>query len=156
MVRNISRVLLLCALLALTATTEGCQRGQTWDLAPVEGTVTKDGRPLAGVEVVFWADLDAGTQGPRSSDITDEAGHYRLLTDNGGNGVVLGKHHVCLVDVSTDNDKKVSRVQRDGAQVEPKTPEAKRRVPRRYERFKETPLRVEVHPGPQTLDFQLP
>jgi prepilin-type N-terminal cleavage/methylation domain-containing protein len=67
-------------------------------LTPVEGTVIKDGRPLRGIEVVFLADPDAGTQGPRAVSRTDEAGHYRLRTDNSDEGVVVGKHRVLLLD----------------------------------------------------------
>ncbi len=67
-----SRVALLCGLLTLAA---GCQRGPTWELAVVEGTVTTDGHPLKGVEVVFLPDTDAGAAGPRATSRTDAAGH---------------------------------------------------------------------------------
>src|SRR5262245_48295885 len=99
MPRSINRVVLWCGLLALLTSAGGCQRRPMWDLAPVEGTVTKDGRPLSGIEVVFMADLDAGTQGPPTSAITDESGHYRLRTHNGDQGAVVGKHRVVLLDL---------------------------------------------------------
>jgi hypothetical protein len=99
MARSINRVVLLCGLLALAVAAEGCQRGPTWNLAPVEGTVTKDGRPLPHIEVVFLTDIDAGTQGPKASSFTDEAGHYRLRTDNGDDGAVAGKYRVVLFDL---------------------------------------------------------
>ena len=54
---RISHLALWCGLLALVAAGGGCQRGQTWNLVPVEGTITKDGRPLAGLRVILW---DAG------------------------------------------------------------------------------------------------
>ena len=82
------RVVFFGGMLALAAATGGCQRGPTWDLSVVEGTVTKYGRPLANIEVVFL--VDAGTQGPRARGITDEAGHYRLRTDNVDDGTVVG------------------------------------------------------------------
>jgi hypothetical protein len=103
----------------------------------VEGTVTRAGRPLADIEVDFLADVEAGTQGPRARGMTDDAGHYRLRTDNGDDGGAVGKHRVCLVDPDA-------------------SPTAKRRVPLRYEDFDKTPLRADVHPGPQTLDFDVP
>src|SRR5689334_2297251 len=78
-------VVLLCGLLSLAAG-GGCQRGAKWNLAPVEGTVTKEGRPLAGAMVVFLADSEASTTGPRASGWTDAAGHYRLRTDRGEEG----------------------------------------------------------------------
>src|SRR5689334_10953060 len=67
--------------------------------APVEGTVTKKGRPLAGVIVDFYP--DPGTLGPRSTSApTDEAGHYRLhSTRNDDEGAAVGTHRVCIHDV---------------------------------------------------------
>src|SRR5690242_4148029 len=78
------RFVLLCGLLSLAAV-GGCQReptGKTWNLAPVEGTITKGGSPLSNILVVFLPDTEAGTVGPRASGKTDEDGHYRLRTDN--------------------------------------------------------------------------
>src|SRR3954454_2010163 len=98
MALSTSRVVLLCSMAGLAVAAGGCPRGPTRNLAPVEGTVTKDGRPLRGIEVVFLADLDAGIKGPRSSGTTDEAGHYRLRTDSGEEGTVTGKHRVLLHD----------------------------------------------------------
>src|SRR5262249_18469088 len=95
---NFNRVVFLCGLSALPAAAEGCQRGPTWSLAPVEGTVTKDGHPLRGVQIVFLPDADADTQGPGASGVTDEAGHYRLRNHNGDDGTVVGKHRVVILD----------------------------------------------------------
>jgi hypothetical protein len=139
MLRSISRIILWCILLALAAAAEGCQRKPRWNLAPVEGTVTKDGRPLADIEVIFWVDVETGTRGPRASGFTDESGHYRLRTDAGDWGAALGRYRVCLVD----------------PQAEPDTLAEKRRVSSRYERFNETPLQVEVHPGQQVIDLEV-
>src|SRR5262245_56786821 len=96
MPRNISPVVLFCVLAV------GCNRGPTWNLASVDGTVTTDGSPLHGLQVVFMADFDAGMQGPRSTGTTDEAGHYRLRTDNGDEGAVVGKHRVLLLDFEAE------------------------------------------------------
>jgi hypothetical protein len=105
----------------------------------VEGTVTKDGRPLADIEVIFLTDIEAGTQGPRASGLTDEAGHYRLCTDAGDEGAAIGQYRVCLLDPL----------------AKPETPAKEWRVPPRYGSFNETPLRVEVHPDPQIIDFDI-
>src|SRR5262245_22782262 len=99
MARSINRVIFLYGLLLLTAAAGGCQRGPTWNIAPVEGTVTKDGRPLANIEVVFLVDADAGTQGPRASGTTDKAGHYHLRSHNGDDGALVGKHRVLVTDL---------------------------------------------------------
>jgi hypothetical protein len=100
----------------------------------VEGTVTKDGRPLANVRVVFLA--DTGSVGPRAAGLTDKAGHYRLRTDYGEDGAVVGKHRVVILDRTTPRMGAVHLSD--------------------YGRFPQTPLRAEVHPGRQTLDFDLP
>jgi hypothetical protein len=168
MSRSISRVVLFCGLLLLAIAAEGCQRGPEWNLALVEGTVTKGGRPLANIEVVFLP--DAGMQGPRARGITDEAGHYRLRTDNGDDGTVVGKHRVVL----SDPEVALKQLLRDSGgkrreKAEQLLPgeDAKRlenqrklsanapRLPPRYERFSETPLHVEVQPGLQVIDFEV-
>jgi hypothetical protein len=169
MARSISRVVLWCILLPLAAATAGCQRGSTWNLAPVEGTLTKEGRPLANIRVAFLVDLKAGTLGPQASGITDEAGHYRLRTDHGDEGAVVGKHRVVLFDLEVAQKQTLrslrKRQRNDTEQLSPEI--AKRleeqlkptgdvpRVPPRYGRFNETPLRVEVHPGPQVIDLEV-
>src|SRR5262245_21914308 len=126
---SISRVVLWCDLLALVAAAEGCQRRSTWNLAPVEGTVTKDGRPLANIQVVFMPDHDAGTQGPKASGTTDAAGHYRLRTDNGDEGTVVGKHRVMVLDPMA----RIGRMRRAARQPQQKetallSPEAVKRL----------------------------
>ena len=163
MARSINRVVLLCGLSALAAAAEGCQRRPTWNLAPVEGTVTKGGRPLPHIEVVFVTDLDAGTQGPKASSFTDEAGHYRLQTDNGDDGAVVGKHRVLL---SVPPKRRMGRRRgtvggsRPTQAAQRPLEDAKRpqeqQIPPRYGRFDQTPLHAEIHPGPQTLDFDIP
>src|SRR5262245_56633079 len=93
------RVVLLCGLLIFASAAGGCRRGSGWSLIPVEGTATKNGRPLQGVEVVFLAETEADTMGPpRSAGRTDAAGHYRLRNDNGDDGVVAGKYRVLILD----------------------------------------------------------
>jgi hypothetical protein len=165
---SISRVACWCSLLALVAAAEGCQRGPTWNLAPVEGTVVKDGRPLAGIEVTFLADADAGTVGPRAKGITDESGHYRLQTDNGDDGAVIGKHRVVLLldlEAHGQRERGASGLQpKEAAQLSPQ--DAKRSaeqgkmaempgVPAKYRHFNDTPLRVEVRPGSQVIDLEV-
>jgi hypothetical protein len=167
MARSISHVVLWCGLFALAAASGGCQGGPTWNLAPVEGTVTKDGRPLAHVQVCFLTDLDSGMQGLRSSGTTDAAGHYRLRTDNGNEGAVVGKHRIVIRDLKAVM-KQTSRASRGPQQKGALPPEvAKRleeqmktaaespRVPPSYGRFNETPLRIEVQLGPQVIDLEV-
>jgi len=134
----------------------------------VEGTVTKDGLPLRGIEVVFLPDAD--TVGPRASGLTDEAGHYRLRTDNGDDGAVVGKHRVLIRDV---NEAAIMRAlshtrgaqSKESKQLPPEMAERLKehlriaadavRVPPTYGRFNETPLRVEFQPGPQVIHLEV-
>jgi len=169
MPRSISRVALCCGLLALAAAAMGCQRGQTWNLAPVEGTVIKGGSPLKGIQMDFMPDIDAGTQGPRAGALTDEAGHYRLRTDNGDDGAVVGKHRVVIHDLEARKGRRGGSARgpqpKDVEQMLPanvkrlkgwsKSAADASRVPPRYGSFNETPLRVEVQPGPQIIDLQV-
>jgi hypothetical protein len=162
MARSFNHVVLFCALLVLTAAAGGCQRGPTWNLAPVEGTITKDGRPLQGIEVVFVPDAD--TVGPRASGLTDEAGHYRLRTDHGDDGAAVGSHRVCLQDThrvplplgrlpkDAANAEKVQKALKERKEAASASP----RLPFSYGRPNETPLHADVRPESQTLNFDLP
>ena len=47
-------------------------------------------------------------------------------------------------------------VQKKVKEFNKKAASASRWVPPRYGRTNETPLRAEVYPGPQTLDFDMP
>ena len=81
------------ALAVLSVSFLGCS--QQYSFGPVEGRVTRDGKPLVNFQVIFYPD---GPQaGPRSTGFTDEDGRYRLQTDTGGDGAVIGPHRVCLI-----------------------------------------------------------
>src|SRR5262245_57289914 len=81
---------LAAALLALA----GCSGGR--DYAGVEGTVTLNKKPLAGVMVAFYPDSDGTKQLPYSTATTDPSGHYALTCANGKTGALLGKHRVVV------------------------------------------------------------
>ncbi len=161
MIRSSRGVILLYSLLTLSVTTGGCQRGPTWSLAPIEGTVLKDGHPLRDIEVVFLP--DAGTQGPRSSGITDESGHYRLRTDHGEDGAIVGSYRVCLHDINRV-PLSLNRLPKGAANAEHiqkklahlrKTASTSPRMPSCYSKPNETPLRVEIRPGQQVIDLEV-
>jgi hypothetical protein len=156
-----NRMALLCGLLALTVVSGGCRRGPTWNLGAVEGTITKDGHPMHGLYVVYMPDLEAGTQGPRSSGTTDEAGHYRLRTDNDDDGVVVGKHRVLVIDPKALKRRRKQSVGEPQPEEITQREEQRKasgnspRVPPHYGDFNKTLLRVEVQPGPQIIDFDI-
>jgi hypothetical protein len=153
------------ALSVLAVTASGCGRME-FTFNSVEGTVTQGGRPLGNVEVIFLADADAGTVGPRATGKTDETGHYRLRTERGEDGAVAGKHLVLILDLDAPTGQR-GRLSQPGdvAQVPPelvkhlkeppKTTANELRVPPRYASINETPLRAEVRPGEQVIDLEV-
>jgi hypothetical protein len=158
--------LMVLVLGVLAVTAGGCGRTE-FTFHPVEGTVTKGGRPLGNIEVVFLADPDAGTVGPRAAGRTDAAGHYRLRTDNGDDGAVAGKHLVLILDVEIRTGRMGRSPQpKDAARLPPelakhlkeppKTTADEPRVPPRYASITETPLRAEVGREPLVFDIVIP
>ena len=81
------RIVVLILLLPCLALA-GCRRSAV-DLAPVEGTVTLDGRPLAGARVEFQP-----VEGSPSYAITDAMGHYALMYAPDKPGAQIGRHQV--------------------------------------------------------------
>jgi hypothetical protein len=147
----------------LAIVSAGCQSKPAF--SPVEGTITKGGKPLVGVIVDFYP--DPGDLGPRSTSTpTDKAGHYRLRSTWGGDdGAVVGPHRVCIHDARDQGHNSFVRLAKKGANVKEAPKEgiplreaasASPRVPPSYGHPNDTPLRAEVHPGPQTLDFDIP
>jgi hypothetical protein len=134
--------------------------------AEVEGVVTRDGKPLENVEVVFLPDPDLGSKGPRAAALTDKDGHYHLRSDKGQEGAVVGKYRVLLVDNATRRRFGAPGVRPPvgdggaaarGVKAPPPQPEKKEsRVPVRYGSARWTPLRgIEVKPGPNRHDFKV-
>lgn len=91
------RFLLLFPCLLLLA---GCGGSS---VAPVSGTVTLDGKPLANATVVFQPDGGGKEPGPASSGVTDANGRYTLRVVTGStDGAVVGKHKVSITAYEGD------------------------------------------------------
>lgn len=87
------------AMLALVAVLAGgCAQEEGPELGSVTGTVTKQGRPVPGVRVVF----SLGHSRP-SAGITDEQGRYELRYTGTRNGALLGRHKVQFYSESEDS-----------------------------------------------------
>jgi hypothetical protein len=73
----------------------GCGSGK---FAPVSGTVTMNGKPLAGALVIFSPIAKEGSidAGPGSSGKTNDKGEYTLASDTGRTGAIVGKHRVSV------------------------------------------------------------
>ncbi len=108
----------------------GCGRSDLPPLGGVSGTVTLDGTPLAGAQVVFIPD------GPGRSALatTDSAGRYELAYLRDIPGADVGTHSVRITTATED---------RGGKEI----------LPDRY--HVKTELKATVEAGVNTLDFPL-
>jgi hypothetical protein len=130
------------AALALLATS-GCSGAP--QLGDVTGTVTLEGKPLSGVQVVFSPDVGKDDDGRSSIAITDQSGSYHLQFDDRKSprpGAIVGKHKIILVDIAWEDA-------RDDPKRGPK------RIPENYSVFGSTPLEVEVKPGTQSIPIEI-
>jgi len=96
----------------------GCG-GSEFPLAPVSGTVTFDGEPLKGAEVVFAPMESDGVinVGPASVGITDDNGSYVLKPVRGeGDGAVVTKHRVSVVVKGIDEIEIAAKVEQINAE----------------------------------------
>ena len=89
----------------------GCE--SRYELAPVSGTVTLDGRPVAGAQVSFepQASGENAFAGPGSYGTTDKEGRYRLETIDGREGAVVGKHYVFISTLRLEEDEEDNPVE---------------------------------------------
>jgi hypothetical protein len=141
-------------LLAILATALGCQREPPLKFAPVEGTVTKGCKPLVNVVVLFLGDPEGGAMTPLSSGATDADGHYRLHTDQGDDGAVVGRHRVCIVEGGIF--RQGSHPPNGERRSRPNELTASPQVPPSYANKNQTILRAEVRPGEQVINLEVP
>ena len=118
------------------------------------GTITLDGRPLAGATVVF---RDPG--GSFSSGVTDADGRYRLQFDSVKAGVTPGPKTVLVTsrpvgeEAGTEADDAAEAETDDEAGEAAGRPAASEQIPARYNR--RSTLAVEVTSDTRTFDFDL-
>jgi len=108
----------------------GCGKGDQPDLGTVSGVVTVDGKPAAGLGILFTQ------RGFRSSGgCTNEAGEYNLKYLRDTMGAVVGKHEI-RIDYLPQEEKKRQRT-----------------LPKKYNRESEL-FRV-VESGSNVINFDL-
>jgi len=134
---------LLCALALVTLFIAGCGGGSDVDLAQVEGTVTLDGKPLAGVNLEFTPAGESGGSPSYSSGPTDANGHYKLMYTFDKPGAMVGKHTVRITTAAPEGE---DDEEDDETVIEEK-------LPARYNA--KTELTADVQPGSNTIDFDL-
>lgn len=127
----------LCAV-AVAVAAIGCGMGpdDQPELADVSGTVTLDGKPYEGAQVVFGP-----TTGRSSSAITDQEGYYELNYLPDEPGAKIGTHKVAISTYLEDeSDPEMQNF------VDP--------IPAKYNR--NTTLTYEVKPGNnENVNFDL-
>jgi hypothetical protein len=120
----------------------GCGGGR--ETHPVSGKVALgDGTPLVGARVVF----DSVDQRVSAQGYTDQAGHYRLTTEEDGDGAAPGQHRVIVMPPPTPVTAG------DGENVVVAKRPAKPLVPRKYQRYESSGLTCEVVAGENTFDI---
>ena len=118
----------------------GCN-GRSYEFAEVEGTVTLNGKPLAGAVVRFYPLSQEKDQLPYASGLTDASGVYRLTHAGKEPGALVGPNRVVVYWPSRD--------MRDG-------PAPSAVIPIRYTVVTDSPLTFEVKTGAkQTIDLPL-
>jgi hypothetical protein len=114
--------------------------------APVEGKVTLGGKPLAGVKVWFYPMTEGNNNLPFATGLTDSAGVYKLTSNNGQDGALVGNHRV-VVDWPPR--------ERNDDRSKPPPPQGPP-IPVPYTQASVSPLVFEVKAGgPQTIDLPL-
>jgi hypothetical protein len=112
----------------------------------VTGKVTLGGKPLAGVKVWFHPMTEGNRDLPYATAVTDSEGVYKLTSNNGKDGALVGKHRVVV--------NWPPRERTDDASRPP--PVQRQPIPAPYTQATETPLIFEVKAGePQTIDLPL-
>jgi hypothetical protein len=86
------------ALSLLTLLSAGCGSSAHPDVVPVSGTVSYQGQPLAGAQVVFHND-----KSPRAAaGETDAQGNFKLTTFEPGDGAIIGEYRVSVAKIQSD------------------------------------------------------
>ncbi len=129
--------------LVLVLAAPGCAKPPP--LGEVSGTVTMEGKPLAGVNVTFSPIVEKGQ--PRlasSSGTTDAAGRYTLTCEDGRPGAMVGKHRVVVVR------PRPGRGSPEAAQPPPGPG-----IPSIYTTASATPLEFEVAAGSNDIPLEV-
>ena len=117
--------------------------------ADVRGEVTLDGEAVAGAVITFVAE-DANKQAPIIG-LSNEAGKYQLI-GNAGALIPVGNYKVAVIKEALEGGKvpegeKLEKARADGSLAN--------RLPKAYEDYKTTPLKVNVRAGRNAINLEL-
>ncbi len=113
----------------------------------VEGTVTVNGRPEAGLLIIYVPQSIDKQRATRATGMTDDSGRYVLRGEDQQTGVVIGPHSVIIQDMAIYSAPRSL----DGTITEFPAP----RVPSAYHDLLTTPLIKTVDKGKQVIDIDL-
>jgi hypothetical protein len=117
-------------------------------MVKVSGTVTRAGRPVPGLTVIFTPEKGFSSRG-----LTDENGRYTLHPAAGGSdGAVVGAHKVSvqLRPVTAKDDQELQ----DRVAKMKKDPQIQQ-ILAKYGKPETTPLTKEVQSNNQVIDLEL-
>jgi hypothetical protein len=157
-------------ILASCVLAAGCSASGRPAIAPVRGTVTYRGQPVAGATVVF---LCSGA--PRLAvGKTDERGEYQLTTYEKNDGAMIGNHVVTVKKRSPGTEtpdpsvagtgealqgealaKAIAQSMRESSQQAKQAEKAGSLVPAKYAYLKSSDLRKDVVDGENVINIDL-
>ena len=135
-----------CALVLIAAGCGKGKKGPTFDLTPVAGTVTLDGKPLADADLGFYLQGTAPQGYYGSGAKTDADGKYVLKTGD-ALGAVPGQYKVTVSRlVGADGAALVTEEGMDAEQLK-MMGSAKESIPPKYSDLEKTELTITVDKG---------
>jgi hypothetical protein len=157
---NILDKLAVAALVTVGFVLTGCSNSSRPPTYPVTGTVTLQGKTVAGAVITF---VPTAEKGDAASAITDAEGKYALTTWEAGDGARPGEYRVKLSkqeQQTVDPSKLVQNLSYEEEQkiyVESKKapPPAKRLIPSKYENDETSGLIHKVEEKPTTFDIKI-
>ena len=138
----------------------GCSNSSRPPTYPVTGTVTWQGKPLAGAVVTF---VPASTEGEAASAITDADGKYALTTWEAGDGARPGQYRVKVSKQEQETVDPSKMVRNLSIEEEQKiyventkpAPPAKRLIPSKYQDDQTSGLTHKVEEKATTFDIKI-
>lgn len=139
------------ALLACLLAAAGCS-GSGPALARVSGTVSFEGKALAGATVCFVPDGSKGSLGRMAMGSTGADGRFSLQSFRPGDGAVIGFHRVSIAAMEHEQEAALPSAD----EIPKPPPPLKSRIPSRYNDPITSGLTAEVKAGvANRFDFKL-
>jgi hypothetical protein len=151
---------LVLSLVTIGIILTGCSNSSRPPTYPVTGTVTFQGKPVAGAVISF---VPTDENGAGASAIADTEGKYELTTWEAGDGARPGEYRVKVSaqeQAAVDPSKLVRNLSSEEEQkiyVESKKapPPAKRLIPSKFENEETSGLTHKVEAKPTTFDIKI-